>query len=63
MWDDVKTDKIVGLLAQNDPDGVAWADGSKKALGGAGIRSLISVDSHPEPWITARSSVGGKKRM
>jgi branched-chain amino acid transport system substrate-binding protein len=32
MWKDVKTNKIVGLLAQNDPDGVAWAEGAHRDL-------------------------------
>jgi branched-chain amino acid transport system substrate-binding protein len=40
MWDDVKTNKVVGLLAQNDPDGVAWADGAHHGLQPAGYKVI-----------------------
>jgi branched-chain amino acid transport system substrate-binding protein len=40
MWDDVKTNKVVGLLAQNDPDGVAWAEGAQHALRPAGYKVI-----------------------
>ncbi len=46
MWDDVKTNKVVGLLAQNDPDGVAWADGAKSGLGTAGYK-VIDIGRFP----------------
>jgi branched-chain amino acid transport system substrate-binding protein len=40
MWDDVKTNKVVGLLAQNDPDGVAWAEGAHRDLKTAGYKVI-----------------------
>jgi len=40
MWADVQTNKVVGLLAQNDPDGVVWADGANKTLGSLGYQVI-----------------------
>ena len=40
MWEDVKTNKIVGLLAQNDPDGVAWAEGAHRDLKATGYKVI-----------------------
>ncbi len=40
MWEAVKTNKIVGLLAQNDADGVAWAEASNRDLKGAGYKVI-----------------------
>jgi branched-chain amino acid transport system substrate-binding protein len=61
MWDDVKTNKIVGLLAQNDPDGVAWADGSKKALGGAGYK-VIDIGRFPPGTMDYGTIISGWKK-
>jgi branched-chain amino acid transport system substrate-binding protein len=46
MWENVKTNKIVGLLAQNDPDGVAWADASNRDLKSAGYK-VIDIGRFP----------------
>jgi branched-chain amino acid transport system substrate-binding protein len=61
MWDDVKTNKVVGLLAQNDPDGVAWADGSKKALGGAGYK-VIDIGRFPPGTMDYGTIISGWKK-
>ena len=61
MWDDVKTNKIVGLLAQNDPDGVAWADGSKNALGGAGYK-VIDIGRFPPGTMDYGTIISGWKK-
>jgi len=39
-WDQVQTNKVVGLCAQNDADGVAWAQGADKALKAAGYKMI-----------------------
>jgi branched-chain amino acid transport system substrate-binding protein len=61
MWDDVKTNKIVGLLAQNDPDGVAWADGAKKALGPAGYK-VIDIGRFPPGTMDYGTIISGWKK-
>ncbi|MBP1699666.1 MAG: urea transporter, urea binding protein [Deltaproteobacteria bacterium] len=61
MWDDVKTNKIVGLLAQNDPDGVAWADGSKNALGTAGYK-VIDIGRFPPGTMDYGTIIAGWKK-
>jgi branched-chain amino acid transport system substrate-binding protein len=61
MWSDVKTNKIVGLLAQNDPDGVAWADGSKKGLGAAGYK-VIDIGRFPAGTMDYGTIINGWKK-
>ena len=61
MWDDVKTNKIVGLLAQNDPDGVAWADGAKGALGAAGYK-VIDIGRFPAGTMDYGTIINGWKK-
>ena len=61
MWNDVKTNKIVGLLAQNDPDGVAWADGARNALGGAGYK-VIDIGRFPAGTMDYGTIIGGWKK-
>ncbi|MFH1491530.1 MAG: ABC transporter substrate-binding protein [Pseudomonadota bacterium] len=39
-WDHVKTNKIAGLCAQNDPDGMAWAQGSAAVAEPAGYKTV-----------------------
>lgn len=61
MWDAVKTNKIVGLLAQNDPDGVAWADGSKSALGTGGYK-VIDIGRFPAGTMDYGTIISGWKK-
>ena len=61
MWDDVKTNKVVGLLAQNDPDGVAWADGANRALGGAGYK-VIDIGRFPPGTMDYGTIISGWKK-
>jgi len=61
MWDDVKTNKVVGLLAQNDPDGVAWADGAKGALGTAGYK-VIDIGRFPPGTMDYGTIISGWKK-
>jgi branched-chain amino acid transport system substrate-binding protein len=61
MWDDVKTNKIVGLLAQNDPDGVAWADGAKSAFGAAGYK-IIDIGRFPPGTMDYGTIINGWKK-
>ena len=46
-WDQVETNKVVGLCAQNDPDGVAWAQSAQGAVKDAGYQ-VIDVGRFPE---------------
>jgi branched-chain amino acid transport system substrate-binding protein len=51
MWSQVQTNKVVGALYPNDPDGAAWADkktGFPPALQKAGY-TLINPGLYPEP--------------
>ena len=51
MWSQVPTNKVVGALYPNDPDGAAWADaktGFPPALKQAGY-TLINPGLYPEP--------------
>jgi branched-chain amino acid transport system substrate-binding protein len=61
MWNDVQTNKVVGLLAQNDPDGVAWADGSKNALGSAGYK-VIDIGRFPAGTMDYSTIISGWKK-
>jgi branched-chain amino acid transport system substrate-binding protein len=40
MWDQVPTNKVVGVLMANDPDGVAWSAIFKKALAPKGYKFI-----------------------
>jgi branched-chain amino acid transport system substrate-binding protein len=51
MWGQVPTNKVVGALYPNDPDGAAWADkkvGFPPALQKAGYK-LVNPGLYPEP--------------
>jgi branched-chain amino acid transport system substrate-binding protein len=61
MWDDVKTNKVVGLLAQNDPDGVVWADGAKNTLGTAGYK-VIDIGRFPPGTMDYGTIISGWKK-
>ncbi|MFZ0449309.1 MAG: ABC transporter substrate-binding protein [Desulfatiglandaceae bacterium] len=40
MWEDIKTNKTVGILMANDPDGVSWSAVFKKVLPGMGYKAV-----------------------
>ena len=61
MWNDVKTNKVVGLLAQNDPDGGAWADGAKNALGPAEYK-VIDIGRFPAGTMDYGTIISGWKK-
>ena len=46
MWSQVETNKIVGLLANNDPDGIAFGDAFKQLLPPLGYK-IIDPGSFP----------------
>ena len=61
MWNDLKTNKVVGLLAQNDPDGIAWADVANKALGGVGYK-VIDIGRFPAGTMDYGTIISGWKK-
>jgi branched-chain amino acid transport system substrate-binding protein len=61
MWNDVKTNKVVGLLAQNDPDGVAWATGAGKGLGTVGYK-VIDLGRFPAGTMDYGTIISGWKK-
>ncbi|MGD0916457.1 MAG: ABC transporter substrate-binding protein [Thermodesulfobacteriota bacterium] len=61
MWNDVKTNKTVGLLAQNDPDGVAWADGAQHDLEPAGYK-VIDTGRFPAGTMDYGTIISGWKK-
>jgi branched-chain amino acid transport system substrate-binding protein len=61
MWDAVKTNKKVGLLAQNDADGVAWADASNKNLKTAGY-NVIDLGRFPPGTMDYGTILAGWKK-
>ncbi len=61
MWDDVKTNKTVGLLAQNDPDGVAWAEGAHKSLRPVGYK-VIDLGRFPAGTMDYGAIISGWKK-
>ena len=46
MWSAVETNKVVGLLAQNDSDGIAWAEASDGVLKQAGF-TVVDLGRFP----------------
>ena len=61
MWDDVKTNKAVGLLAQNDADGVTWAEGSKTVLAGGGYK-IVDLGRFPAGTMDYGTIISGWKK-
>jgi len=61
MWNNVKTNKIVGLLAQNDADGVAWADASNRDLKAAGYK-VIDLGRFPPGTMDYGTIIAGWKK-
>jgi branched-chain amino acid transport system substrate-binding protein len=61
IWDAVPTNKRVGLLAQNDPDGVAWAEASNRNLKGAGY-NVIDLGRFPPGTMDYGTIIAGWKK-
>jgi branched-chain amino acid transport system substrate-binding protein len=59
-WEQVETNKVVGLCAQNDADGVAWAQGAGGAVKNAGFK-VIDVGRFPEGTNDYTSLISGWK--
>jgi len=47
MWDQVETNKVVGILMPNDPDGVSWSKVFKEVLPGRGYKKIIDLGRWP----------------
>lgn len=60
-WDQVDTNKVVGLCAQNDADGIAWAQGAGKALGPRGY-SLVDPGRFPPGTNDYTTQINGWKK-
>jgi branched-chain amino acid transport system substrate-binding protein len=64
LWGQVKTNKVVGALYPNDPDGAAWADpklGFPPALKQAGYK-LVNPGLYPQPNDDFSSHISAFKR-
>ena len=60
-WEQVETNKIAGLCAQNDPDGVAWAQGAATVLAPAGYK-IVDFGRFPPGTMDYTSQINGWKR-
>ena len=60
-WNDVKTNKIVGLLAANDTDGIAWAQGAQNVLKPAGYQ-VIDLGRFPDTMMDFSTFINGWKK-
>ncbi|MBW2065587.1 MAG: ABC transporter substrate-binding protein [Deltaproteobacteria bacterium] len=60
-WDQVETNRVVGLCAQNDPDGIAWAEGARSALGSKGYK-LVDLGRFPVGTNDYTTQINGWKR-
>jgi branched-chain amino acid transport system substrate-binding protein len=59
-WDQVESNKIVGLCAQNDSDGIAWAEGARGALSPRGYK-LVDMGRFPMDTRDYTSQINGWK--
>ncbi len=60
-WDQVETNKIVGLCAQNDPDGMAWAHGTAAVAEPAGYK-IVDFGRFPPGTKDYTSQINGWKK-
>ena len=60
-WDHVKTNKIIGLCAQNDPDGMAWAQGAAAVAKPAGYK-IVDFGRFPPGTRDYTSQINGWKK-
>jgi len=47
MWEQIKTNRVVGILMPNDPDGVSWSRIFKEALKAKGYPKIIDLGRWP----------------
>lgn len=60
-WKQVKTNKIVGLLAANDADGIAWAKAAQSVLTPAGYK-VVDLGRFPAGIMDFGEFINGWKR-
>ena len=60
-WDHIETNKVVGLCAQNDTDGIAWAEGAFGALRAAGYK-LVDLGRFPVGTRDYTTQINGWKK-
>ena len=60
-WEQVETNKVVGLCAQNDPDGMAWAQGAAAVAKPAGYK-IVDFGRFPPGTKDYTSQISGWKK-
>jgi branched-chain amino acid transport system substrate-binding protein len=60
-WDQIDTNKVIGLCAQNDADGIAWAEGAFGALKAAGYK-IVDLGRFPEGTNDYTTQITGWKK-
>jgi branched-chain amino acid transport system substrate-binding protein len=60
-WEQVETNKTVGLCAQNDPDGMAWAQGATAVAKPAGYK-IVDFGRFPPGTSDYTSQINGWKK-
>ncbi|MBW1803632.1 MAG: ABC transporter substrate-binding protein [Deltaproteobacteria bacterium] len=60
-WEQVETNKIVGLCAQNDPDGIAWGQGATAVAKPAGY-NIVDFGRFPPGTSDYTSQINGWKK-
>lgn len=60
-WDQIDTNKVIGLCAQNDADGIAWAEGAFGALRAAGYK-IVDLGRFPEGTRDYTTQINGWKK-
>jgi branched-chain amino acid transport system substrate-binding protein len=61
MWQQVENNKVVGLLAENDPDGIGWAKAASAALPAAGYK-VMDVGRIPRGTMDYTSTISQWKK-
>jgi len=59
-WTQVDTNKVVGLLAANDADGISWAEGAQGVLKPAGYK-VVDLGRFPEGTMDFGTFINGWK--
>ena len=60
-WDQVETNKVVGLCAQNDADGIAWANSAGRACGPRGY-TIVDLGRFPPGSRDYTTQINGWKK-
>jgi branched-chain amino acid transport system substrate-binding protein len=61
-WQQVKTNKTVGLLAANDADGISWANGAQNVLMPAGYK-VVDIGRFPAGIMDFGKFINGWKKQ